>query len=108
MDDDVDVVEQDPLGLTAAFDGSRVEAEVLLEAHLDFVGDCNHLTIIGSGGDEEEVGETGVCGIEFEDACIFALFVVAGCNGSQDLTASFRSCHCVSDSLCASERHEPC
>jgi len=103
VDDDVDVVEEDPFGLATAFDGGGVETEFLLEAHLDLVGDGDDLTIVGGGGDEEEVGETGVCGIEFEDASVFAFFVFASCNSSQELAAGFRSCHRVSDSPCTSE-----
>ena len=39
MDDEVDVVHEDPLGLAAAFDRVGIGAEVAFEADLDFVGD---------------------------------------------------------------------
>jgi len=83
VDDDVNVVQEYPLGLTATFDGGGVETELLFETHLNFVGDGDNLTIIGSGGDEKEIGETGVCRIEFEDTGILAFFVVASGDGSQ-------------------------
>ena len=53
VDDDVNVVQEYPLGLTATFDGGGVEAVFLLEAELDFIRDGDHLAIVGGGGDEE-------------------------------------------------------
>jgi len=100
MDHDVDVIEQNPLSLTPAFDRGGVEAEVLLQAKFNFIGDGYDLAVICSGGDEKEVGETGVCGVELEDASIFALFIVTGGDGREDLAAGFRSCHCLRDSPC--------
>jgi len=90
MDNDVDVVEEYPLGLTAAFNGGCVEAEVLLEPVLDFVGDGDDLAIVGGRGDEEEVGESGVSWIEFENAGVFAFFVLAGLVSGLDEDASFK------------------
>ena len=107
VDDDVYVVEENPLGLAAAFDGGGVEAEIPLQAQFDFVGYRYDLTVVGGGGDEKEVGETGVCGIEFEDAGVFAFFIVAGGDGGQELTAGFRSCHRVSSSPCTLEEAPP-
>ena len=39
VDDEVDVVEQDPLAETLAFDGVGIGAEVALQAHLNLIGD---------------------------------------------------------------------
>ena len=107
MDDDVDVVEEDPFALAAAFDRGGVEAVFLLEAELDFVGDGDDLTVVGRGGDEEEIGEARVGGIEFEDPGVFAFFIVAGSDGGEELAASFRSGHWwgVSPHALASTNH---
>ena len=78
MDNDVGVIEENPLALAAAFDGCGVEAEVLLEAELDFIGDGYDLPVICGAGNEEEIGEAGVGGIEREDADVFAFFAFAG------------------------------
>ena len=94
VNNDVDVVEQNPLGLATAFDRGRVEPELFLEAHLNLVGDGYDLKFIGCGGDEEEVGEARIGGVEFEDAGVFAFFVFAGGYSSEELAAGFRSCHC--------------
>jgi len=81
VDDDIGVVEEDPLGLAAAFDGGGVEAEFFFEAKLDFVSDGDDLAVVGGRGDEEEIGEAGVSRIELEDAGVFAFLVLAGLNG---------------------------
>jgi hypothetical protein len=79
VDDEVDVVHQDPLALAAAFDGVGVDAEVALEADLDLVGDGDVLALVGAVADEEVVGEAALGGVEGEDADVFGLLVFAGC-----------------------------
>jgi hypothetical protein len=108
VNDDVDVVEENPLGLAAPFDRMCVEAELFFEAEFDFVGDGDDLSIIGGRGDEEEVGEPGVCRVELEDASVFAFFVFAGADGDEELAAGFRSCHCLRVSPNALKRHHSC
>ena len=88
VDDEVDVVHQDPLGLAAAFDGVGVGAELAFEAELDLVGDGDVLAVVGAVADEEVVGEAALGGVEGEDADVFGLFVFAGCGcGEQELIA---------------------
>ena len=49
------------------------------------------LPLVGAASDQEEVGEAGIDGIEFEDAGIFGLFLIAGGDGCGDhLTRGFR------------------
>ncbi len=88
VDDEVDVIHENPLGLAATLYGVGEGAEVALEADLDFVGDGDVLTLVGSVADEEVVGEAALCGIKCEDADVFSFFVFAGCcRGEQELVA---------------------
>ena len=75
MDDKVHIVEENPFAVTAALDGVGIDAELLFELVLDFVGDGYGLAVVGGRGNQEEVGEAGVNGIELEDAGVLALFV---------------------------------
>ena len=78
VDDEVDVVHQDPLALAPAFDGVGVGAEVALETDFDLVGDGDVLAVVGAIADEEVVGEAGFTGVERKDADVFRLLVFAG------------------------------
>ena len=56
MDDDVQVVEQDPALLPLAFPADRAgtgETQLLL----DFIHDRAHLTVVGGGTQQEHVGD---------------------------------------------------
>ena len=88
MDDEVDVVHEDPFALAAAFDGVGVDAEFAFEAEFDLVGDGYVLSVVGSVADEEVVGESALGGVESEDANVFGFFVFAGCcRGEKQLVA---------------------
>ena len=88
VDDEVDVVEEDPFAEALAFDGVGVGVEVAFETELDLVGDGLRLALVGAAGDEEEVGEAGVGdGVEFEDAGVLAFVVVAGVGGCRNHAA---------------------
>ena len=78
MHDKVNVIKQDPVTLTAALNGIGHDAKFLLELVLNFVGNRDRLTVIGSRGDQKEVGQAGVDGVEFENAGVFAFFIFAG------------------------------
>ena len=88
VDDEVDVVHQDPLALAAAFDGVGIDSEVALEADFDLVGDGAVLALVGAVADEEVVGEAALGGVEGHDANIFSFLVFAGGGGGeQELVA---------------------
>ena len=55
VDDDVDVVEQDPAGLAVALAAHRLGAELLLQPLLDLVDDRLDLAVVGRGGQQEGV-----------------------------------------------------
>ena len=101
--DEIHVVEEDPFTLAAAFDGIGQDAEFPLEAEFDLVGDGDGLAVIGCRGNKEKVGKAGVDRIEFEDAGVFALFVLTGRgrglnqnSGLLMLLGCFHSFRCVS------------
>src|SRR3954468_5053487 len=56
VDDDVEVVHEDPARLADALDAARQQALVLLEAQVDAVVDGLRLTVGRAGDDDEEVG----------------------------------------------------
>ena len=89
MDDEVDVVHEDPLGLAAAFDRVGVDAEVALEADFDLVRDGDVLALVGAVADEEVVGEAAFGWVEGEDANVFGFFVFAGSGGGEDELVAF-------------------
>ncbi len=89
MDDEVDVVHENPLALAAALDGGGIGAEVALEADLDFVGDGGVLAVGGAVADEEVVGEAGLAGIEREDADVLGFFVFGGGGCGEQQLVSF-------------------
>ena len=90
MDDEVDVVHEDPVGLAAAFDGVGQGGEVALEAELDLVGDGDVLALVGAVADEEVVGEAAFGGVEGQDADVFGLLVFAGSGGGEQEPVGFR------------------
>src|SRR5687767_5245770 len=55
MDDDVDVVQQDPAGLAVALAAHRLGAELLVQPLLDLVNDRLDLAVVGRGGEQEGV-----------------------------------------------------
>src|SRR5687767_11519190 len=55
MDDDVDVVQQDPAGLAVALAAHRLGAELLVQPLLDLVDDRLDLAVVGRGGEQEGV-----------------------------------------------------
>ena len=59
VDQQVAVIGQHPFGLAIAFDVGGKLAGVMLEPQADFVADGLHLFLIGSGADDEVVGESG-------------------------------------------------
>jgi hypothetical protein len=83
VDDEVDVVHEDPLGLAAAFDGVGQSAELTLEAEVDLVGDGDVLALVGAVADEEVVGEAAFGRVEGEDADVFSFLVFAGAAASK-------------------------
>jgi len=89
VDDEIDVVHEDPLGLATAFDGVGIGAEVALQADLDFVGDGDVLALVGAVADEEVVGEAALGRVECEDADVFGFFVFAGCRGCEQELIAF-------------------
>ena len=52
MDDEVDVVHQDPVTLAASLHGVRIGAEVALQADLNLIGDGYILAIAKTGADK--------------------------------------------------------
>src|SRR5208337_1423189 len=99
VDDKVHIVEENPFAVAAALDGVGVDAELLFELVLDFVGDGYGLAVVGGGGNEEKVREAGINGVELEDAGILAFFVFtdlsSGLNENADLLAFCCSRHSV-------------
>ena len=57
VDDEVDVVHQDPVAAAAAFDVRGAPSELLDQPFLDAVDDRLDLAVGGSVADEEEVGD---------------------------------------------------
>ena len=55
VDDDVDVVEQDPAGVAVALAAHRLGAELLVQPLLDLVDDRLDLAVVGRGGQQEGV-----------------------------------------------------
>ena len=47
VDHEVHIVEENPFAVTAALDGVGKDAEILLEAMLDLIGDSDGLAVIG-------------------------------------------------------------
>jgi hypothetical protein len=45
---------------------------------LDLVSDRDRLSIVGGGGNQEKIGQSGIDRIEFENARIFAFFIFTG------------------------------
>src|SRR5207245_4218986 len=80
VDDEVDVVQQHPLGLAVAFDVRRIETGPL-QAELDFIGDRLDLPGIGSAANYKIVGESAGAFLQFEDRDFFGLLFLAGRNG---------------------------
>ena len=93
VDDEVDVVHEDPLALAAAFDGVGIGVEVALEAELDLVGDGYVLAVVGSVADEEVIGEPALGWIEGEDADVFCFFVFSGGVGGEQKLVAFNRGH---------------
>ena len=73
MDHEVDVVEQDPLGLAIALDVGGVEAG-FFQAKFDFVGDGLDLARVSSAADHEVIGESSGTFFEFQDGDFFGFF----------------------------------
>ncbi len=86
MDNKVNVVEEDPIALATALNGVGVDAVVALEGEFYFVGNGLGLAVVECRSDQEEVGETRVNRVQFEDAGIFAFFVFTnfGCGLDED------------------------
>ena len=103
VDNYIDIIEENPLRFLTAFDGAGIEAEFSFDLYLDFIGDGLYLAVVGGGGDEEIVGQSGVYGVESKDACVFAFLVFAGGDGDQELLESFRVWHGL---LASPEAHE--
>ena len=78
VDDEVDIVHQDPLALAAAFYRIGVGAVLPLQSKLDLIGDGHGLPVVGACADEEVVCETALGGIERENADIFRFLFIAG------------------------------
>src|SRR3954447_16062228 len=76
VDNEVNVVEQDPFAKTLAFYGVGIGAEIALQTYFDLVRNGLCLPLVGAAGDEEEVGEASIYGIELEDAGVFRLFLI--------------------------------
>ena len=94
VDDEVDVVEQDPLGLTITLYMRGVKA-VALQAELDLIGDGLNLARIGAAADYEIVGEGARTFFELEDCDFFGLFFLAGSDGFGDLALGVGGLHAV-------------
>jgi hypothetical protein len=95
VDDEVDVVHEDPLALAAAFDGVGVGVELSLEADFDLIGDGDVLALVGSVADEEVVGEAALGGVEREDADVFGFFVFTGGRCGEEELIAFGRWHGV-------------
>ena len=84
MDDEVHVIEQDPVGLFVALGVGDAEAEGF-EALVDGVGDGLDLARVGSAAHDEVVGESSRIFFEFENGDIVGLFVLTGEEGFNHL-----------------------
>ena len=60
MDDEVDVVHQDPVTLAASLHGVRIGAEVALQADLNLIGDGYILAIAKTGADKKVIREAAL------------------------------------------------
>jgi hypothetical protein len=60
VDDEVDIIHQDPVALAAAFDRIGIGAEFALQANFDLITDRDVLAIVGAVSDEEVVGQTAL------------------------------------------------
>src|SRR6267143_646798 len=94
MNDEIDVVEQDPLGLAIAFDVSGVESG-LLQAEFDFFSDGLDLARIGAAAYDEVVGKGSRTLVQFEDGDFFGLLVLTGGDGFGYLALGVVGLHAV-------------
>src|ERR1700679_1662019 len=86
MNDEIDIIHQDPLTLATAFDRVGIGAKVALETNLDFIGDRYILTVTETGADEKVVGQAALGWVERENANILRLlFLASSCRDSQKL-----------------------
>ena len=83
VDDEVDIVHQDPFALAAALDRVRKGREVALEADLDLVGDSDVLPVVGAVADEKVVGQAALSGVEGKNLDILRLLILAGRGSSE-------------------------
>jgi hypothetical protein len=77
VDDEINVIHEDPLGAAPAFDVVGADVEVLGQALLDGVGDGQDLPLRRTVADHEEVGEIAEVS-EVEDDDILGLLVPGG------------------------------
>ena len=84
VDDEVDVVHQDPLGSPSALDALRLDAQIPGQALLDVIRDRQRLPVRGGMADHEKVGDvTDVS--EVEDDEVFSFLVQGSVDAVGDL-----------------------
>lgn len=88
MDYEINVVQQDPLGLLIALNVSGPEAGVR-ESLLYLIRDGLNLPGVATGADDEVIGKTARCLIQFEDGEVLGLLFLGGGNGIGDLLLQF-------------------
>ena len=99
VNNEVDVIEQNPLGLVVALGVRGVEAEAALKTELDFVGNGLDLARVGAAAENEIVGEGAGVFVEFEDGDVFGFLVLGGGDGFDHLAAGFVNLHERRDGL---------
>lgn len=92
MDHEIDIVDQDPLGVVVALDIVGTDPH-LFQAHFDLVRDGLHLPRIRSATQHKVVGKRPF--FHFQDAELFGLLFEAGLNGGGDLLLQFTLLHAI-------------
>ena len=83
MDDEINIIHQNPLGLTPAFNRVGVNTKLTFQAKFHLVGNRDVLSFVRAIADEEVVGEATLGWVKREDADIFSFLVFAGGGGGE-------------------------
>jgi len=76
VDDDIEEVEDDPIGLECAVDGARPDVMLDAETIADFLDDGAQVRLAGAGSEDEEVGDGGEI-THVEDDEILRFFIIS-------------------------------
>jgi hypothetical protein len=75
MNDHVEVIEDNPIGIDAAVGAARADVLVFFEMFLDFVNDGAQVGFAGAGANHEIIGDAGDFS-QVEDNDVFCLSVI--------------------------------